>query len=264
MAFETMLTRPGRFFRALFLLPVLLGSSSAEAQVIGGVLLDARTDAPIPFGKVTLLAADATPILFTLSDREGRFVLEVPEPGEVMVYGEAFSYFSLTGGPFDLVSADTVSLEFRLPPDPEMLDPIVVEARQLKVHLIRAGFYDRQRRGFGRFLTREQIDRKNAVQFSDLLRGIPGVRLVPGPFGTFRPLFSRASISGRLRGEGCRAAVYLDGISWGVGGGGIEVDDLVRPGDVEAIEIYSNALEAPGRYAGPSARCGVILIWTRR
>lgn len=32
----------------------------------------------------------------------------------------------------------------------------------MKVHLIRAGFYDRQNRGFGRFITRGQIEEKNA------------------------------------------------------------------------------------------------------
>jgi hypothetical protein len=254
----------GRLGPSLLLASVILAPAPALAQAVAGVLLDAETDAPIPFGKVTLLSVDAEPILFTVSKRDGRFELEVPGPGEVMIYGEAFYYLSVLGGPFLAEPGDTVSVELRLAPNPEMLDPIVVEARRLKPHLLRVGFYERRDRGFGRFLTREDMDKKVAVQFSDLLRGVHGVRLVPGPFGTDRPVFSRASITDRLRGRTCSPMIYLDGISWGSGGMGIELDDLVPPGDVEAIELYANALEAPGLYGGPRARCGVIVIWTRR
>jgi hypothetical protein len=184
-------SRQGILVPLLFLAFGILGPVPAQAQVIGGVLLDARNDTPIPFGKITLLKADATPILFTLSDREGRFGLEVPDPGTVLMYGEAFYYYSLVGEPFEVRPGDTLNVEFRLPPNPEMLDPIVVEARRLDVHLLRAGFYDRQTQGFGRFITREEIEKKNAIRFTDLLWGVPGVRLIPGPFGAYRPVFSR-------------------------------------------------------------------------
>ena len=45
-----------------------------------------------------------------------------------------------------------------------------------------------------------------------------------------------------------------------------ELDDVVRPDDIEAIEVYRSASQVPAEFGGNSmfTRCGVIVIWTRR
>ena len=43
-----------------------------------------------------------------------------------------------------------------------------------------------------------------------------------------------------------------------------EAVNLVHPMSVLAVEVYRGPGEIPGEYLGFGARCGVILIWTRR
>jgi hypothetical protein len=47
-------------------------------------------------------------------------------------------------------------------------------------------------------------------------------------------------------------------------GGDIQVDDLVSPLDVEAVEVFRGLSSVPPEFLTPEARCGVIAIWTRR
>ena len=52
-------------------------------------------------------------------------------------------------------------------------------------------------------------------------------------------------------------------------GGGEDNDGLVltvvRPGDVEAIEVYNNETKLPTKFRwNPKASRGVVLLWTRR
>lgn len=40
--------------------------------------------------------------------------------------------------------------------------------------------------------------------------------------------------------------------------------NLIHPSEVKAVEIYRGPSEIPGQYLDSNARCGIILIWTRR
>jgi len=40
-------------------------------------------------------------------------------------------------------------------------------------------------------------------------------------------------------------------------------DHIVNPMDIEGIEVYTHAAEAPVEYRGPGTSCGAILLWTR-
>jgi hypothetical protein len=60
---------------------------------------------------------------------------------------------------------------------------------------------------------------------------------------------------------GCTPAVFLDGTK--VQMSGITLDDLIRPADIEGIEIYRSMSEAPPEYQGLNSGCSAILIWTR-
>ena len=69
-----------------------------------------------------------------------------------------------------------------------------------------------------------------------------------------------------LRGD-CPYRVFLDGVL--VVSDAFKDDanwarDLVRPDDVEAIEVYSRPSEIPVQYGGAQGGCGVVLLWTKR
>ena len=117
-----------------------------------------------------------------------------------------------------------------------------------------AGFWERKKLGFGSFITREDIDRRNAIEFTDLVRVIPGVRVsTSGGRPTIR--FARDANS-----RDCPPQYVVDGMRIENGS-----PDEFTPEDVEAIEIYSGPATVPVQFKSrPDQRtCGAVVIWTR-
>jgi hypothetical protein len=120
------------------------------------------------------------------------------------------------------------------------------------------GFLDRKRRGFGRFITREEIDRENPITACDLLRRVPGLTVNDdGAFGctpNIRGAVSSVSGSGpRL----CAPTVYEDNVPFS--GTFTEFVRSLSPHDIMGIEVYTSATEPP-QFQGA---CGAIVVWTR-
>ena len=61
---------------------------------------------------------------------------------------------------------------------PVVLAETRVRAKAVSARGWRRGFDQRRQRGFGHFLTRADIEKRAARYVSDLLRGIPGVRIL--------------------------------------------------------------------------------------
>lgn len=113
----------------------------------------------------------------------------------------------------------------------------------------------REREGFGYFLTREDILRREGMPLTSLLGDARGVTIVRSGNRSFLR-FSRQM----QRGRGCAPHVWLDGVV----APGLEVDD-VPSADVEAVELYPSAASAPTELqVGNHYQCGVVAIWTRR
>ena len=112
------------------------------------------------------------------------------------------------------------------------------------------GFLRRSRSGFGSFITSEEIERRRALQTSDLLRMTPGLQIVPsGPMG--------ATIL--MRGQ-CRPSIWVDGMQLM---GDDSIDNIVRPSEIVGIEIYKSPGETPPQFAGTGGGgCGTIVVWT--
>ncbi len=133
------------------------------------------------------------------------------------------------------------------------LAPVVVQAQQERRG--RLGDFDRRRKlGFGHFITREEIERRNPLLVTDLLRTVPGVRLQPGGFAGRFVL--------RMRASRCDPLVWLDGSP--LSAGYFDVDALV-PQSIEAIEVYTGPSTVPAQFMDPRgiSSCGVIAVWTR-
>ncbi len=117
-------------------------------------------------------------------------------------------------------------------------------------------FLERTRRasGFVRVVTADDIARRVPLTIADALVMTPGVH-VSSSTATGRP-----QILGR--GE-CAAEVYLDGTY--IPNGATEIDELLSPTEVGAIEVYPDAGWAPPEYGRMHTRnvCAVVLIWTR-
>lgn len=120
------------------------------------------------------------------------------------------------------------------------------------------GFEHRRKRGFGRFVGPEDLEKIVATDLGDLIRRIPGIRIL----GNDEPVFIRAE---QFRIDGpCYPAIILDGLMVREAGGpGIRFNELVSHRDVLAIEAYASTAGLPTQYGGTGAACGVLLFWTK-
>jgi hypothetical protein len=236
--------------------PILAGliiAAPVTGQTISGKLLDGSTRQPIASGSLALLKEDSTVATSAATDTAGNFVLRAPAAGSYHLRAERMGYRTAMTPPLELEDKDTLRVEFRLSVEAVELNPITVTGYSRRPPGPLGGFYDRARRGgFGRFITREQIERQHPSQTTDLLRTVAGIQLTPARFG------GRYNV--RMRG-GCAPRVYLDGIP--IRMAGTTIDDLVQPSELEGIEIYRSSAEVPGEFSSLSS-CGAIALWTRR
>ena len=117
-------------------------------------------------------------------------------------------------------------------------------------------FYRRaQHSSLGRFITRAQIEEKNAILFTDIFRELPGVRVDPGPNGYTIRSTHAVTLGG---GGDCAPRYFVDGFPYAVDGA---VDAEFSPADIEGVEMYAG--NVPAQWGGSRAMCGVIVIWTR-
>lgn len=237
--------------RALvLLLGLLVSASSLRAQTITGVLIEADTESPLRDGVMTLLGRDTTVLAQTRTDSAGTFTFTLPRSGSYRLRAEHGGFRPAVSPALSISSPDTLEVEFSLARDVVVLEPLVVKGRSRRLTPAARRFYDRaQARGFGSFITRDDIEKLHPLRTTDLLNRIPGVQTTPMMGGN----------AVTIRGN-CRPNVYVDGVRIN---GYRSIDDLVQPMDVEGLEVYRSSHQAPAEYTGMRAGCAAILIWTR-
>ncbi len=111
--------------------------------------------------------------------------------------------------------------------------------------------------GGGYFITRDDIRRRAPVVVSDMMRGIPAVRVVPTD-GMRNAIVMARGVGGA--GLGCRPTLFLNGMRIAPGDDDVDLDTFVRPNEIEGIAIYPSAAQTPAEYQSRHA-CGTIVIW---
>lgn len=244
---------PLAHWAGLLSLSLALLCAPADAQQTSTAALsvsvtNAATGEPLRGAQVILLATG----LGGVTNEAGALLLEGLAPGartvEVRYLGFAPERTSVL-----LQSERAADLAFALE-----VRPIGLAALQVKVHkkvrrLELTGFDRRKARGFGTFITREQIEARQPQRMSDVLRSVPGVHLASTGFSDSRASMLRSTPSRR-----CPIQYYMDGVQVFA----FNIDD-VRPHDIEGLEIYKGASEIPPDFNRGTALCGVIVIWTR-
>lgn len=254
-----MLRRP-----PLLLPTVLLAALAAAAptpaasQVVSGVVVDGDTGAPVPVGRVVLLDSLDAVRAEALADLDGRFAVAAPAPGTYRLHATRMGYYDVLSDRLAVAAGD-VRLRVALAPAPVAVEGLEVTTERRDLSLDAVDFYDRQSMGLGHFLTAEEIDgRPGMVRMGDLLREIPGVRIVESHFGHPRVLLRGTPTIRNPRGL-CEPALVLDGI---------RIDppwtQLVTPRELEGVEVYARALHVPVMFGAVARGCGVIVAWTRR
>ena len=231
-------------------LAATLVAAGARAQVVHGRVVESAADAPVATAAVRLLA-DSVEVDAAFTDSTGSFTVQAADAGSFRLSADRLGYRAATSRPFALRDGDTLRVLFRLAPDTVLLQPLQVVSRRRLTQRLR-DFYARVDRGPGRFVTREELERRHPVNTTDLFFNIPGIRVVP----------SRRGAGNGVRGRGgCVPVVFIDGMR--VVNGADEVDMWIPPMDLEGIEVYHGP-ETPVEYTGPGgAACGAVLFWTR-
>ena len=251
------------------LLALFLAAQPASAQVLGGTVLDSASGKPVVRARVVVLDSAGRGLFAAVTGADGKFSFHLPSAAEYRVRVSRIGYPSRITEPIDISRAVSANVLVRLASTPISLDTVIVVAAPVERRpqfLVDAGFYRRQRMGFGHFLTRSEIDRRDPLILSDLLQGMSGVRVTCT--GARRcNVEMRAARSMSLRGI-CRPSVVLDGVMLQPGGvgtlGDLGLDDLFNPFNVEALEVYPGPEGVPVQYSGYASPCGAILIWSRR
>jgi len=234
-------------------------AAEARAQVIRGRIIEDGTHRPIAHADIRLLDDRGRGIASTLADSLGGFEFRTVS-GLYAFQAVAPGFVQATTPVIELGIGELLEIRVVLSPRAILLAPLEITARSrpLISGMTMQGFHERRAKNLGFALTREQIEQRKPRRVSDLLRAVPGVRVIPGGVGSGSIRIPGAGT--RFR-DNCEVKVLLDGFlfRWG----GSTIDDIPVD-DLEAIEVFRNLAETPPEYAGPDARCGVVAVWTRR
>jgi hypothetical protein len=120
-------------------------------------------------------------------------------------------------------------------------------------------FLQRAQRGQGHFITEEDIERRGAIQFEDIMRTVPGIQVVPVGQG-YRVYSSRGAVN--MQGD-CSMTYFVDGAYFPFDATSAEPFP-VAPIEIMAIEVYAGAAQVPAEFQRLANSCGAIVIWTKR
>lgn len=203
-----------------------------------------------------------------ITGSDGSFSFDEVPAGTVVVTASVLGHASARG---EVVvgGGQTLTIEVRMSEQPIELEPIVVEAVRFSGGDMLQDVRRRAASPWGTVLMGEVLERKQrtSVRTTDLIVDQRVTVLSNGG----------AIYINRTQ---CAPHVYIDGvrvthISRGGGRTDRKLDDppeveaadalnMVDPMSIAALEIYRGPAETPAEFLDSDARCGVILIWTRR
>ena len=226
-----------------------VASAYPQARPAPGMIDGVVTDTNL----VSLSGATASLLgtkMEVVTGANGRFrILSLPAGSSILVVRHLG--YAATTTALRVTEGDTLRMSFALERVASALDTVLVAGRRLSPRM--AEFEDRRSRGFGQFMTRDQIEKRNGVFTADLIRTFQSVSIVT-PRGR---RFDQVAFNIR---SGCPFKLFLDGIALSSS----NLADLPTPRDLAGIEVYSGAATIPlqDKSTGGSF-CGVILFWTR-
>ncbi len=232
---------------------VVLARAPLGTATLNGAVLDVLTKRPVPGATVHL---DGT--LADVADSAGSFQLaDVPWGAhrmEVVHLGYRPTGVDLAVDPSD----PPVDIAVALLPLPVELAGMEISADAYTIVPRLRAFHARRERGYGHFVTREEIDRQDPVAVSELLRRVPGLRVAPGHGSdpSRIELVTKQSLLFPCEGP----LIFIDGVKLTEGQA---LDDIISPRQIEAVEVYTRASQVPAEFNHPGAGCGVIVIWGR-
>ena len=225
--------------------PAPAGSATLSGTVVGA------DGAPLEGAQVLLVGS--TVAASARADYKGAFRLTPLPSGTQTVEVRLLSY-QPKHYVVNLTPRKETHLTARLDQRAQVLDPVIVTARPTSDI---PGFDERREHATGTFFTKQQIQDANSNAISDIFRKVPGMQVL-FVSGIYKVVSSRGAANE------CNTVQWVvDGTKYSVGQDE-NMDELFRPTEIEAIEVYNSAVDTPPQFQGPQAACGTIVIWTNR
>ena len=203
----------------------------------------------------------------TLTDPRGEFLIEDLIAGQYVVEFAMIGY-APRADTIRVTDGRVTHVRVSMAVDPHALDPLEVTVERREVKLQQVGFYNRRAVGFGKYLDREEIERKGPFEFTDLFMGMPGVEIYPDPLNSLQKYVvlrtGRMQLPTSTGYDRCFPRIYIDGLLTAHGGDEPgNIDSFLNTTAIAGVEIYASTAGLPPQYQGRGAGCGVILVWTR-
>lgn len=235
---------------AAVLLPVPLGAQQSEPVVtLLGRVADGVDSGAVAHATINVVGTD----LVSRTDGWGYFRIDGLRPGHHELLIRALGYARLSGTE-DFAAGGPVHRDYYMSRVPQVLTEMVVQGRAMRVPHGFEEVYRRGARGWGTFITREQIDSLNPIDLKSMLVAIPGVHVNDRGVS-----FPRCPLHWLPQ-------VWIDGTRMTRFGSVMRVNESlsqVLPADVQAMEVYHSVATTPAEFLDGSG-CGIIAIWTKR
>ena len=224
-------------------------TKTGNASVSGVVQLEGSTNNAGT--RVELTGTD----IVAMTNEKGEFSMQNLPSGTGLLLARHLG-FSAETAPVELSSREPQRVTMKLSKFVAMMDPVLVTARRTRA-LDKVGFNQRQKSGFGHYIGPERLERMHATQLTDILRQVPGLRVINSAGGEVVES-SRGPSS--LNGSEC-VQYWVDDAPWTSFTPG-DVNLFVNGGEVAAVEVYQGA-GVPPQYQRSLSNCTTIIIWTR-
>ena len=227
--------------------PAVLASQVPGATLTGRVVQKGDTSHAVAGAQIILGAEDR----HVVTDSSGSYLVGGIPTGVHHVVVRALGFrpveFSLTLHE-GLQGLEDIQLDAA--PGVQELAPVAITAPAAAPVSYRLVDFERRRQaGRGHYLDDTQIKQSGASRLSDLMRGMRGV--------TEHCAGSGCTIQMVRARPGCDPDYIVDGRMDNMFGSSTPIRDIV------ALEVYTGPSDVPGEFAGKSAGCGVVVIWTR-
>lgn len=243
-------------FLAVLALPAAAGAQARAPGVDITVRIRASEGgAPLPGAQVEMMGTGKV----LGADSAGVVVLRGVEPGaalfEIRKMGFAAEHFTL-----NIPRTDTIGIDVDLVTEPVKLAELQAVSKWGNAVLRDAGFYQRRQSGIGSYVTREELEGRGILEFSDILRRMRGIRVVRTGDGrtVLVPTRRAASIN-----FSCSVDVYVNGTPANAEMAGGDVNSRISVSEVEAVETYAGPAEIPIQWNPTGRACAVVVVWTR-
>jgi hypothetical protein len=199
--------------------------------------------------EITLFHSDR---VHTITSDSGDFRITGLEPG-TLVFNVRRIGFEAASFTAVLKPGKTHRANFQLTATALALPTVAISDTVTHTHWLDQ--FDRRRSSArGTFITRADIDKRSARTGTDLVRSVPGIRLMALRGGAGSQVVMTRGSGGRP----CYPSMFVHGLPYS----GM-LDDFAAD-DIEALEIYVGISEIPTELdKNGRGICGAIVVWTR-